>query len=67
MYSRKTKSMVFLLMAISSEKNRLKVKTILVVIKFCFFRFFPKPVQINPNRDNIRAKSNNGYIYHRGY
>lgn len=25
-----------------------------------------KPVQINPKADNIRAKSNNGYVYHRG-
>lgn len=42
------------------------MKPILDVIKFSLFRLFPKPVQINPKADNIRAKSNNGYVHCRG-
>lgn len=42
------------------------MKTILAVIKFSLFRLFPKLFQINPKADNIRAKSYNGYVHHRG-
>lgn len=64
MYRGETKSLVFLLMAISSEKL-CRSKNNSGVIKFALLRLFPKSVQINPKADNIRANSNNGYVHYR--